>query len=69
MEKHALIVAGTGSGKTSTVSTMLSEWEGSAFVLDPTSAIYQAIAANDKKCQYVHLALYEEDTALLATSR
>lgn len=65
MEKHALIVAGTGSGKTSTVSTMLSEWEGSAFVLDPTSAIYQAIAAHDKKRQYVHLAPYEEDTAQL----
>lgn len=65
LTKHLAIIAGTGSGKTSSVIGMLSEYKGSAFVLDPSSAICQALANKDRKRRWVRLAPYDSETAQL----
>jgi type IV secretory pathway TraG/TraD family ATPase VirD4 len=62
LTKHMLIVAGTGSGKTSTIIASLSKWKGSAFVLDPTSIITSTLARNDKKREWLELSPYEPET-------
>lgn len=62
LTKHMLIVAGTGSGKTSTIIASLANWKGSAFVLDPTSIITNTLAKNDKKRQWLELSPYEPET-------
>ena len=62
LTKHMLIVAGTGSGKTSTIIASLAKWKGSAFVLDPTAIITNTLAKNDKKRQWLELSPYEPET-------
>lgn len=59
LNKHVLILAGTGSGKTSAVISMISKYQGSVFVLDPSSLITNALARCDKKRTWVRFAPYD----------
>jgi|TARA_R110000765_G_scaffold334281_1_gene424679 type IV secretory pathway TraG/TraD family ATPase VirD4 len=58
LTKHILVVAGTGSGKTSTVIAALAQHRGSAFVLDPTGIIKKTLAQADSSKEYLEYAPY-----------
>lgn len=64
LTKHATIIAGTGSGKSSSVSVSIAHWNGSVFMLDPTGVIENAIRKFDKR-QWVVFEPYSDTTAQL----
>ena len=61
LTKHVLIVAGTGSGKTSSIIGTISKWKGSVFALDPSSIITKTLARCDKNREWVRYAPYDMD--------
>jgi type IV secretory pathway TraG/TraD family ATPase VirD4 len=53
IKRHFLFLAMNGSGKTTALITAVSEWKGSAFVIDPKAQIVNALADHDKKIWFV----------------
>lgn len=63
LNKHVLVIAGTGSGKTSSMIASIENWNGSAFIIDPTGIINGALAAKDIKRIWITLEPYSNNSA------
>lgn len=57
--RHLAVFAMTGAGKTTWLMTMLAQWRGSAWVIDPKGQITAALARCDKKREWVVLNPYD----------
>lgn len=53
VERHLFMYAMTGAGKTVSEISILSTWNGSAFVIDPKGQITQALCARDRRRWFV----------------
>ncbi len=49
IQRHIMVYAMTGAGKTTWLITMLALWRGSACIIDPKGQITDALAQNDKR--------------------
>lgn len=58
VSRHIMVFAMTGGGKTTWLITMVHNWDGSVFILDPKGQVTYALARCDKKRTWVILDPY-----------
>ncbi len=61
IQRHGMLIASSGAGKTTALTTMVSTWEGSAFIIDPKSQIWNALIGRDNRRWY-KIAPYSKDS-------
>ncbi len=59
--RHGMLVAGTGGGKTTQLITMIHNWMGSVFIIDPKGQTWYALAHRDKR-RWHRIAPYKNET-------
>ncbi|MGB0662714.1 MAG: type IV secretory system conjugative DNA transfer family protein [Pontibacterium sp.] len=60
IQRHIMVYAMTGAGKTTWLITMLALWRGSACIVDPKGQITAALALNDKR-EWIVFRPYEPE--------
>lgn len=53
IKRHLFMLAMTGTGKTTALTTMISEWKGSVFLIDPKADVVKALAARDPRKWFI----------------
>lgn len=53
LKKHLMVIASTGSGKTTALITMLATWKNSVFVIDPKGQVTKILAKLDRREWFV----------------